>query len=707
MKGVSRSLSVFRIFVALICLGFITLFIANIPVYYERLATDCIYNECFAAPSPPPGTENLNEIGMNEKLFALFYTVLECVFIFIFLIAAALIFWKRSHELMGLLGTLLLVSFGISFASIISVPAENIPLLMQINDAMSFIGWGSLSVFFFLFPNGRFVPKWSMWIFFLTIGLLSLTYLENLPKWVVYFRILFIFGFLLYSQIYRFRTVSTQVERQQTKWVVYGFSVAISGFLCVVFIPLLFNPNIFEEGSIQYFMIFNSFVYFLLLLIPITLTFALLRRRLWDIDPLLNRTILYAIMVVVVISIYVAVVWYLSSMFNTNDNFIISIIATSIVAISFSPIKEKVQQMIIRRMYGEQGNPYFVVALLGKKIQESQTPEQVLDQVARTLKEVLRLPYTEIQLLQNNEAITLTHSGTKQEEVHPLPITYRGTKLGYLNVAPRSSGEAFTKSDEKLWEVLIQQLGPLLQDLKATMDLKAINRDLQHSREKLVLAREEERHYLRRNLHDDLAPRLAALAYTAAAAEDLVDKEPHIVKNLLIEHQKMILGTVDDIRRLVYDLRPPTIDELGLVEALRQRIHEITSIRKNHDSSIYLTYEAPSKLSDIPAAVEVAVYRIISESVVNVVRHSKARHCGVKIILTNNRLELEVMDDGIGISFKKEFISMGGLGLPSMKERASELGGELSIEQRKEGGTRIFAWIPISTNTTINMGGIK
>lgn len=629
MNSVNKFTSVYQILLVVFCLSYISVFLANIPIYFERMAGECISQECLAAPGPPPGLESLQKIGMNEQLYALFYTIVESFFILCFLTAAFIVFWKRGREIMGMLGTLLLVSFGIPFPSIMSIAAEYNQMVLLYNDFMIFLGWTSFCIFFLIFPNVRFVPGWTKGILIPLVALLTLEFLEYLPKWVTFLRIFLIFAILLYAQIYRYRKVSTQIERQQTKWVVYGFAVAVSGFLCLVFIPLLFNPNIFEEGSPLYFMIFNSVIYLLLLLIPITLTFALLRRRLWDIDPLLNRTLLYAIMSVAVIGTYTVVVWYLSNLFKTDDNIIISIIATSIVAVSFSPIKEKVQQTIVRRMFGEQENPYFVLALLGKKIQESQTPEQVLEQVARTLKEVLRLPYASINIVQNGEEVVLSQFGTDQKEIHRLPISYRGSEMGYLIVAPRSPGEAFTKADNRLWEVLIQQLGPLLQDLKATMDLKAINHALRISREKLVLAREEERHYLRRNLHDDLAPRLAALAYTAAVAEELVDKEPNTVKKLLAEHQQMILGTVQDIRRLVYDLRPPTIDEFGLVEALRQRTQEIISSMRSYNGSadeweIHLKFDAPAKMPSVPPAVEVAVYRILSESIVNVVRHSHA-----------------------------------------------------------------------------------
>lgn len=700
VKGSKKVLVFFRALIAILCVSYISVFFANIPVFFKRMATECITKECLAAPGPPPSLESLQKIGMNEQSYALFYTAADSLFILGFLTAGFIVYWRRGSDIMGLLCTVLLVSFGTTFPSLMSVAGENNQFLLSFNGIMLFLGWGSLCFFFFLFPNGRFEPRWTLWLLIPIVAIISLGFIET-PFWVILLRVFLVFAILLFVQIYRFRKISSSIERQQTKWVVYGFALTTIGYLSLVFIPLLLNPNIFTEGSTLYFMVFNSLIYLSMLVIPITLTFALLRRRLWDIDPIINRTFVYAIMTLVVIGIYVAVVWYLSNLFKTTDNIVISIVATSIVAVSFSPIKERLQQTIVRRMYGEQGNPFLILALLGKEMKEMQTPEQVLDQITSSLKEVLRLPYSSITIFQEDEEIVLSQHGDKRSTVLPLPINYRGALLGYLNVSHRSPGEAFTKADERLWEVLIQQLGPLLQDLKATIDLKILNSELQASRERLVLAREEERQYLRRNLHDDLAPRLAALAYTAAAAEELVEKEPNTVKVLLAEHQQMILGTVHDIRRLVYDLRPPSIDELGLVEALRQRLDEIYSSIKANVDRVVLNFEAPEEMPCVPPAVEVAVYRIITEAVVNVVRHSKAKECLVKLMIINDRLELEVIDNGIGFSGKKKLNSMGGLGVPSMKERAAELGGECVLEHRGSGGTRVYAWIPLTAN---NMG---
>jgi signal transduction histidine kinase len=210
--------------------------------------------------------------------------------------------------------------------------------------------------------------------------------------------------------------------------------------------------------------------------------------------------------------------------------------------------------------------------------------------------------------------------------------------------------------------------------------------DLQRSREQLVLAREEERRRLRRDLHDDLAPTLASLGLTASMAADLILTNPTTATALVKELQTEIRATVGNIRRLVYDLRPPTLDELGLLAAVRERAAHYT----NAPGGVHITVDAPAELPALPAAVEVAAYRIVQEALENVSKHSHAQECAIRF-KNHNGLEIEITDDGIGLPPN----ITPGVGLRSMRERAEELGGSCVIERCVEGGTRILARLPI------------
>jgi signal transduction histidine kinase len=209
-----------------------------------------------------------------------------------------------------------------------------------------------------------------------------------------------------------------------------------------------------------------------------------------------------------------------------------------------------------------------------------------------------------------------------------------------------------------------------------------------------VLAREEERRRLRRDLHDDLAPTLAALALTTSRIADLIPSDPKAAGALTAELYSAIRAAVSDIRRLVYDLRPPALDELGLVAAIKERAAQYSAASAMGKSSesppLQVTIMAPDCLPPLPAAVEVAAYRIIQEGLTNVTRHAHAANCTIHLELTG-ALTIEIVDDGIGLPTEHRI----GIGLSSMRERAAELGGNCVIERGPNVGTRVYARLPL------------
>jgi signal transduction histidine kinase len=232
--------------------------------------------------------------------------------------------------------------------------------------------------------------------------------------------------------------------------------------------------------------------------------------------------------------------------------------------------------------------------------------------------------------------------------------------------------------------------------------------DLQRSRERLVATREEERRRLRRDLHDGLGPTLASLALRLDAARKLVRRKPEDAEALLSRLKDQTQDTVGDVRRLVYGLRPPALDDLGLLAAVRQQaeghgfvVHGFVVHGFPGDEAtgavdgrgLAFSLEAPEDLLPLPAAVEVAAYRIVQEALTNVARHARARTCRVRFSVdpAGGVLELEVTDDGVGMAEGRR----AGVGLSSMRERAEELGGTLAVEPGPEGGTRVLARLPM------------
>jgi len=232
-----------------------------------------------------------------------------------------------------------------------------------------------------------------------------------------------------------------------------------------------------------------------------------------------------------------------------------------------------------------------------------------------------------------------------------------------------------------------------------TRDLKRLTQDLQRSRTALVTLREEERRRLRRDLHDGLGSALASLNWRAGALRQALTHDPTAADALVAEQQTIIRSTLADIRRLVYDLRPPSLDELGLVDALRERAAHATIPTSTDGDREYgelsqVSVEVAGELPPLPAANEVAAYRIVQEALTNVVRHAHATICQVRLSVVEGTLYVEVTDDGVGMAAGQQ----AGVGLHSMRERAAELGGKCHIQPGPRGGTQVCASLPFPTD---------
>ncbi len=219
----------------------------------------------------------------------------------------------------------------------------------------------------------------------------------------------------------------------------------------------------------------------------------------------------------------------------------------------------------------------------------------------------------------------------------------------------------------------------------------SLTADLQRSRQRLVTAREEERRRLRRDLHDGLGPNLASQGLKLAAVKQLLEKDPASAIPLLDQVMTQNQSTVEEVRRLVYGLRPPALDELGLVAAIRDYVAGMDG-----KSTLQIEITEPQEgLPPLSAAIEVAAYRIVLEALTNVIRHAQAHRCVIRFSLdqkdSNYTLQVEIQDDGISLPSTRR----AGVGTRSMRERAEELGGTCDIESVMGSGTRVFARVPL------------
>lgn len=317
-----------------------------------------------------------------------------------------------------------------------------------------------------------------------------------------------------------------------------------------------------------------------------------------------------------------------------------------------------------------------MMARLGQDLETTAAPDAILHSLVRTIAQAMKLPYVTIETSGGEGTATAASFGEARGDVQIVPLIYQGQSVGRLRVGPRSANEPLSPADLNLLKIIAQQAGMAVHAVQLT-------EDLQRSRERLVIAREEERRRIRRDLHDGLGPVLASLAMRADEAREGIRRDPEGTEATLAEIAQKSQAALQDIRRLVYDLRPPALDELGLVGALKQTA-------ANSSNGLHIEIDTPEALPPLSAAVEAAAYRIAQETLNNVARHARAQHCTVRI-RAQDVLQIEIDDDGIGLPPDVQ----PGVGLVSMRERAAELGGTCVIDPKPGGGTRVMARLPL------------
>ncbi len=640
----------------------------------------------------------LQRLGSSLDFYAQFRLTFQVVLTASFFLVAAIILWYGSRSIVAFLASFTLLSFGttLSWPAVqllaVSQQALFLPAVLLIAS-----GYPSLILFLYFFPDGRCIPRETQ--IPVLLGSLSLVVWTIATRGDVFgplnglLLVVLMLGGVA-SQVYRYIRLSNLAQRQQTKWVLFGIVIVVAGF---VLSNGHFGPIIYPSGSFEYFFV-RPVLNTVAIVIPVTLGFAILRYRLWDIDFIINRTLVYVSLSAIVIAIYVLLVGGLGALFQASGSLAISLLATGVVAVLFQPMREQLQRGVNHLVYGERDNPYAVITRLGERVQATLVPESVLAGVVETITQALKLSYAAIALAEQGAPVAQAHyvstktqhgnqldngvaPKTPPESLRVLPLLYQGEVVGELQLALRSGETSLRPVDRRLLENLAQHIGVIVHAYR-------LSADLQSARARLVTAREEERRRLRRDLHDGLGPTLASQALTLDTARLLLERaypDPVAAATLLKVLKTQMQESITDIRRLVYALRPPALDDLGLVGALRELTEQYNG------AGIQVGLVAPDTLLSLSAAIEVAIYRIVGEALTNVVRHSAAHSCEVSLTQEGAGLRVRIVDDGVGLPAKRRT----GVGLSSMRERAEELGGTCSFELNSLGGTDVVVWLPI------------
>jgi two-component system NarL family sensor kinase len=458
--------------------------------------------------------------------------------------------------------------------------------------------------------------------------------------------------------VLRFRD-SQGIERQQLRWIAAGAITAGIGLLLGSFIP--------------------AFAYCAVLAVPVTVAVAVLRYRLYDLDYLISRTVVYGLLTVAGIAVYVVVVKLSEWLLRAGAGLGGSLLATAVIAMGFAPARDRLQRLVDRRLYGDRHDPVQAMVRLSERLRDAPSGAPGGDALAGVLQavcEALRLPSASLRVKDGAEVASFGRPATASESI---PLEHEGQRIGALLVAMRSGEDALGVADR-------QMLGILAAPVAVALHAVLLSQELQRSRERLVAAREEERRRLRRDLHDGLGPILTAVTLKADAARSALDTAPDRADGLLAELRGDAKQAIGDLRRVIYDLRPAALDELGLLGALRQQVDRFAR------QGLSITLHAPPALPVLPAAVEVATYRIVAEALTNIARHAHAHHAAITVAIDGD-LCLQVHDDGVASTANGDSWRPG-VGLQSMADRVAEVGGTLQAGPTPTGG-RVQASLPL------------
>ncbi|MCO5203810.1 MAG: sensor histidine kinase [Anaerolineae bacterium] len=626
------------------------------------------------------------------RAFVQYLIVLQWIAIAVFFAVAWLIAWRKSADWQALFvsAALPLMAFMLVFIREERLYPDwlttAIPFIEILFPLLAIAAWALL---FHLFPYGRPLPRWLIVIPITSIATATVfqfaaayaatwwrfggwrgwLYQLYRADWGWYLFIVPLLAAVLSglgSQIVQYRRTASPVQRQQTRWILFGMAASL--------MPVVWG-TFFSGDAVPFFAVFELHLTIVAMtMIPITIGIAILRYRLWDIEIVVNRTLVYGGLTLALVIVYGLIVGGMATFLQPQASLTVALVAAVVLAVVAHPLRVRLQRVIDRFMYGDRDDPLRVLTVIGERLESAESPALLLPILTETIATSLKLPYVAI-FSGKHDDIFAAATGEPQETPAPFALTHLNQHIGRMVVSPRAPGEQLTAHERRLLTQIAQQVASVVYAAQ-------INADLQQSREHLVLAREEERRRLRRDLHDGLGPQLATLTLQIDAARNVIAQDPDSAETLLRDLKTGTQNAIAEVRRVVHDLRPPALDQLGLVEAVRQYATRLQS------GNLTITVAAPKQLPPLPAAVEVAAYRIAVEALTNVVRHAQAMHSLVRIALVAEGLLLTISDDGRGLVADAQ----PGVGLATMRERAAELGGTLTVSH--DNGVTVAVSLP-------------
>lgn len=462
----------------------------------------------------------------------------------------------------------------------------------------------------------------------------------------------------LIGMVLRMRRSSGR-ERAQLQWLLLGLS-ALPAW------ALLGNLLLSLDSEIGFALAFAC--------VPLCLAVAVLRHSLLDVEVVVHRTVVYALLTGTGLLAYVALVALAGRYAATNRAG--PLVAAAVVAAAAAG-RTRLQALVDRRLFGSRRDPYSVVQQVGASTAAAAAPGEALAALVDAVQGALRLPF--VQVLDADGQVA-AEAGAPVAGTHVVPVVEHGRQLGVLVVGRRTRRERLRSEEASALVDVARRAGALL-------TARQLMTDLQQSYTEVVRVREEERRRLRRDLHDGVGPSLAGVALQLDSLADRLADDPALAQRALRARDRL-LSTVGDVRRIVDGLRPAAVEELGLAAALQALATEC-----GDRVQVLVEVDLPDAL---PPEVEVATYRIVGEAVTNALRHAQATRAVVRVEQQGTTVHLAVDDDGRGFQLVP---SQGGVGLRSMSERARQVGGHLEVQSEPGRGTRVTAALPCGGGT--------
>lgn len=465
--------------------------------------------------------------------------------------------------------------------------------------------------------------------------------------------------------------------RQQIRWLWYGGASSL--ILTVIVTAAIGSGVTLSASQVDRHMTGHLLLVLSGAAFPASLVTAWLLPTIPDPDTLIRRTMVYGALTSIVAAATVSLV-IVPALFYYELGPVYLLFVMSLWIVLSLPLQQIIQRAINRLLYGQRDEPMAVLTALGDRL-ELGSPETVLNTIVETVATTLKLPAVAIRDAATSE--DLASLGESSLGPERLPIMHQSEQVGWLVVSPRARGEPLHERDHEILRLVARQAGPTVRAVQ-------LNQELRRSQQQIVGSREEERRRIRRDLHDGLGPALAAIAMQADTARAVVDDDPEAARQLMTAVTKQAEDVVQEVRRLVYDLRPPALDELGLVGAIERLA------RQSSSATLRVEVTGSAELS-APAALEVAIYRIVAEALTNVVRHAAASRCEIVVAVRDggqgDELAVSVEDDGRGIAENAAI----GIGLRSMRDRAGEVGGTVTVRPGRAAGTKLSAAFPLES----------